>query len=190
MRRFWFGVSLVLVFAFAVSASYIFFVLTGGKPQVDEPYRAKQDVDVAAYQVARVDEDCELLVREHYPCGYLLESSLPGGGEFAGQSFDQLAADGWAVARVGEGKVEISRENEGICPIEEEKRLIKQTERGVAVYAGTAEHLGALLLEMPLNFDELPGNVLTALAGAGYQLDSPAELDELLESMDELIMRE
>lgn len=190
MRKFWFGVSLVLVFVFAAMSSYIFLVLTDGAPEADEPYRVAGALGEGDSLVPRVSEEMSVSVLEGYACGYVGERELAGGGEFLGQSFDQLAGEGWNVARVGEDKLELSREYDEICPLERDKRLLKQTERGVAVYAGTAEHTGALLLEMPLNFSELPPEMNTALAGAGYQVDSVAELDELLESLDELVRSE
>lgn len=188
MRKLWFGLSLVAVFVFAAASSYIFFVLTDGSPQVAEPGAASEVF--GGVQAAAVTADTTLTVREAYACGYLAERKLAGGGEFAGHTFDELAGDGWAVARTGENRVEISRECEGDCPIEQEKRLLRRTERGVAVYAGEAGHLGALLLEMPLDFAELPGELNLALAGDGYQLASRAELDELLENLDELVPRD
>lgn len=187
MRKLWFGVSLVAVFVFAAASSYIFFVLTGGRLQVDEPGVASR---VNGVVQAAVTADTTLTVREAYACGYLAERELAGGGEFAGCTLDELAGEGWAVARIGEGRVEISRRCKGYCPIEQEKRLMRRTERGVAVYAGEAGHLGALLLEMPLDFAELPGELNAALAGDGYQLASRAELDELLENLDELVPRD
>lgn len=190
MRKFWFGVSLVLVFVFAAMSSYIFLVLNDSSPKVDEPYRVAGALGEDNNLVPRVSAEMTVRVRESYACGYEEERVLTGGGEFRGMSFDQLAEEGWAVARVGENQLEIAKEYDEICPLEQEKRLIRQTERGLAVYAGTAEHIGAMLLEMPMNFSELPPNMLAALASGGYQVESPAELDELLESLDELVWSE
>lgn len=190
MRKFWFGMSLVLVFVFAAVSSYVFLVLTDGAPEVEKSYRVAGALGEGESLVPRVSADMEVLVRESYACGYVAERRLQGGGEFGGQSFDQLTEEGWAVARVGENKLEISRSYDSVCLIEQEKRLLRRTERGVAVYAGIAEHTGAILLEMPVNFSELPPDMNTALAGEGYQVDSLAELDELLESMDEFIWSE
>lgn len=190
MRKLWFGLSLVAVFVFAAASSYIFFVMTAGQ-QVAEPGATSEvSGDVLGGAQAAVTADTRLTVREAYACGYMDERELAGGGEFAGHTFDELAGDGWAVARTGENRVEISRECTGDCPIEQEKRLLRRTERGVAVYAGEVGHLGALLLEMPLDFAELPGELNAALAGDGYQLASRAELDELLENLDELVPRD
>lgn len=189
MRKFWFAMSLMLVFCFAAASSYIFFVLTADSPGGEDEYRAVSDLSLGG-SVARVSEDMTVLVREEYACGYVAERIESGGGEFLGLSFDQMTEDGWDVARVGEGRIEIKQSYDTTCPLEEECRLLKRTERGVAVYAGTAEHTGSLLMEMPLNFSELPPDINTALLGEGYPVNSPEELDELLESLDELIWAE
>lgn len=184
MRRFWFGLSLALVFGFAAVSSYIMLVLAADDgAEVDEPYKAVSEVEV---QVPTVTEDMQVTVRQTYACGYQDEQT--DAGELLGLSFDQLSRDGWDVAKVGENRLEISREQTGLCPIEDEQRLLCRTERGLAVYRGAAAHRGPMLLEMPLNFAELPPDLAAALDGEGYQLASQGELDELLESLDELIM--
>lgn len=189
MRRFWFAVSMVLVFVLAATSSYIFLVMTDGREEIAEPAAEDSVLSPVGADVPTVAWDTEITVRESYDCGYESVRKMTG-GEFAGQTFDALAAAGWAVARTGEGKVELARHLAGACPIEQECRLMRATERGVAVYAGRADHLGALLLEMPLNFAELPPVINADLQGGGLQLTSPDELDELLESLDELVVRE
>ena len=184
MRKLWFSLSLAVVFVFAASASYIYFVLAEGAPEVDKPYKAATEIAARSPQVAA---DMRVTRREIYTCGYTAEEALDNGGEFRGLTFDQLAKEGWQVAQTGEKELEIVRQVEGICPIEQEKRLLVDSGRGLAVYRGTAEHRGDLLLEMPVDMSELPPTLAEALAGGGYQLESQAELDELLESLDELI---
>lgn len=190
MRRFWFGLSLVLVFMFAAVSSYIFFVFTGAAPEVDKPYKAAGGPGEMGEAVPRVTADMTLNVRESYACGYITDRTLAGNSEFLGLSFDQLTKEGWNVARTGENRLELVRQYADICPIEQQKRLLKKTERGIAVYAGTAEHLGAMLLEMPTDFAELPPDMNTALAKDGYAVNSDTELNELLESLDETVHRE
>lgn len=190
MRRFWFGVSLAAVFVFAAASSYIFFVTCGGAPELDEAYQAAGELGENGDLVARITDETEVTVKEQYACGYLAEQTQPAGGEFLGLSFDQLTKEGWSVARVGENRVELAREYDEICPLEQNMRLLKQTERGISIYCGTPEHLGALLMEMPINFSELPPELSAALAAGGYQVATQAELDSLLESLDELIPTE
>lgn len=187
MRKFWFGVSLAVVFMFAAASSYIFFVLFGGAPELDKAYQPASALGEDGDLVPRITAETTVTVKERYACGYLAERTERAGGEFVDMSFDQLSREGWSVARIGEDRVELSREYAEICPIEQDMRLIKQTERGLAVYCGNREHTGDLLLEMPVKFDELPPELTATLASGGYQMDSPAELDELLESIDELI---
>lgn len=184
MRKLWFGLSLAVVFVFAASASYIYFVLAEGAPEVDKPYKAATEITARSPQVAA---DMRVTRREVYACGYTAEEVLDNGGEFRGLTFDQLAGDGWNVAQTGEKSLEITRQVADMCPIEQEKRLIVDSGRGLAVYRGTAAHRGDLLLEMPVDMSELPPELTEALAAGGYQLESQAELDELLESLDELI---
>lgn len=184
MRKLWFGLSLAVVFVFAASASYIYFVLAEGAPEVDKPYQAATGIAARSPQVAA---DMRVTRREVYPCGYVAEGVLDAGGGFRGLTFDQLAEEGWNVVQTGENKLEITRQVDDMCPIEQEKRLIVDSGRGLAVYRGTAGHIGDLLLEMPVDMSELPPGLAEALQNGGYQLDSPAELDELLESLDELI---
>ena len=183
MHRLWFGLSLTVVFVFAAAASYIYFVVFGGAPEVDKPYRAAAELETGSPQVTAA---MRVTRREVYACGYTAEEEVSG-GEFLGQTFDQLAEEGWQVARTGENKLEITRQVEGLCPIEQEKRLLVDTGRGIAVYRGTAAHRGDMLLEMPVDKSELPPELAQALAKGGYQLESAAALDELLESLDEMI---
>lgn len=193
MRRFWFAMSLVAVFVFAAASSYVFFVWSAGRGDVAEPGLAVSESVWPGVEVEKIAADTRLVVRENYACGYVAESAGRAdelAGDWAWRTFDELAAAGWQVAKTGEGCVELVRECAGQCPIEQEKRLIRATERGVAVYAGESGHLGAMLLEMPLNFAEVPTEVKEALAGDGYQLASREELDEVLESLDELVERE
>ena len=187
MKKLWFGVSLTAVFVFAAACSYIYFAVLGGVPELDEAYRAAADLGEDGDLVPRITADTEVMVSELYACGYTAKRTQQAGGDFLGESFDKLTKEGWDVARVGENRVELCREYAEVCPTEQNMRLVKRTERGIAIFAGTAEHLGAMLLEMPVDFAELPPDLSAALEGSGYQLKSQAELDELLESLDELI---
>ncbi len=192
MRRFWFAVSLFLVFVFTASASYIYFVLMDSPQKVDEPYMALgTPVTTLEAEVKTVLPDMRLTVREVYPeCGHTVEQQLSAAGsEWQGRSFDELALEGWAVAQTGAQSLELQKEEPGLCPDEAAQRLLCQTERGLAVYEGNLQHTGQLLLEMPAVAlsAELPADFVASLENGGYQLASQEELDELLESLDELI---
>lgn len=196
MRRFWFGFSLVLVFIFTVSASYIYFVLSDSRSGVDEPYQVQyanslNDPDLPALSSGRqtLAGETRLAIREHFAaCDHWQESSATAAQMgWTGLSFDALAAEGWSLAQTGPQSLELTREQSGLCPEEAAHRVLRQTSRSLVVYEGTAEHTGRLLLEMPLDFAELPADMLVALQSGGYELASQAELDELLESLDELV---
>jgi hypothetical protein len=192
MRKFWFAVSLVMIFMFAFSTSYIYMALAGGESAVDEvdkPYMvASEPAGELQTAVKTVQAEDSVTVREEYMlCGHVEEEIVQGGGSFLGQSYDELGAEGWNVAETGEHRLELAREREGLCRQDAERRVIIRTERGVAVYSGTAEHPGELLLEMPVDFDELPPDMLTAFDRGGFELATSEELDEVLESLDELI---
>lgn len=191
MRRFWFVLSLVLVFVFAASASYIFMAVHDGLPDdaepYEEPYKAAGEITP---RVQRIEAEDELLVKETYTrCGHTEQSHISGDSDFLALSYDQLTAEGWDVAECGERLLELSREYDDLCPTDAGRRLICMTERGVAVYQGTAAHRGNMLLEMPVEFSELPPELMTALQADGYQMESQEELNELLESLDELTSR-
>ena len=187
MKRFWFILSLGLTFTFAASASYIFMAIHGGLREVDQPYRAYQAVGDVTPRVQRVEAADRLLISELYTgCGHTESCEVSGESEFLSLSYDQLTAEGWAVAQTGEHRLSLSRQHDSLCPADAARRLICLTERGAAVYQGTAQHRGNMLLEMPLELSELPPDLMTALASGGYQMESQAELDELLESLDEL----
>lgn len=192
MRRFWFAVSLFLVFIFTASASYIYFVLADSPQKVDEPYMALgTPVTTLEAEVKTVLPDMRLTVQEVYPeCGHIVEQQLSAAGsEWQGRSFDELALAGWSVAQTGAQSLELQKEVSGLCPDEAAQRLLCQTERGLAVYEGNLQHTGQLLLEMPAEAlsAELPPDFVASLESGGYQLASQEELDELLESLDELI---
>ncbi len=192
MRRFWFVVSLILVFVFTASASYIYFALADSPKEVDEPYMALgTPVTHLAAEVKTVLPDVQLTIRETYPaCGHTQEEVVKAAeSDMLGVAFDELALAGWSVAQIGEQRLLLEREQEGLCPEEAAQRLLCQTERGLAVYEGNLQHTGQLLLEMPVGSlsAELPPDFLASLAAGGYQLASQSELDELLESLDELI---
>lgn len=192
MRRFWFVVSLILVFVFTASASYIYFALADSPKEVDEPYMALgTPVAQLAAEVKTVLPETRLTVKEVYPfCGHTLEKTLAAAeSEWLGLSFDELALVGWSVAQIGEQQLLLEREQEGLCPEEAAQRLLCQTERGLAVYEGNLQHTGQLLLEMPVDSlsAELPPEFLASLQEGGYQLASQNDLDELLETLDELI---
>ncbi len=192
MRRFWFVVSLILVFVFTASASYIYFALADSPKEVDEPYMALgTPVTQLAAEVKTVLPEVQLTIRETYPaCGHTQEEVVKAAeSDMLGLAFDELALAGWSVAQIGEQRLLLEREQEGLCPEEAAQRLLCQTERGLAVYEGNLQHTGQLLLEMPVGSlsAELPPDFLASLAAGGYQLASQSELDELLESLDELI---
>lgn len=196
MRRFWFVVSLVLVFIFTASASYIYFALADSPRAVDEPYMALNSplgapVMELAAEVKTIRPEMQLTVREVYPdCGHTQEQNVAAAAsEWLGRSFDELALDGWAVAQTGENSLSLQKELPGLCPDEAAQRLLCQTERGLAVYEGNLQHTGQLLLEMPADamLAELPPDFVASLREGGYELASQAELDELLESLDELL---
>ena len=195
MRRFWFVLSLVLVFVFTVSASYIYFALSDGGAGADEPYQVAAQwepvVNLEA-EVKTVSPQAQLSFSELYTlCGHAVEQEFSASEcGLVGVSFDELALQGWAVAQTGEQSLALNRQRDELCPQEAEQRLVQRTERGLAVFEGTREHLGRLLLEMPVQADEaeLPPDFLTSLAEGGYQLASQAELDELLETLDELLV--
>ncbi len=193
MRRFWFGLSLALVFIFAASASYIYFVLSDSRAGVDAPYQIQnvaniEDVAAAGAGRRQVEAGARLRLRQHYEtCGHWQQQELVAEQSgLVGLSFDALAAEGWSVAQTGPAALELSREEPGLCPEEAARRVLRQTSRSLVIYEGTAEHTGRLLLEMPLDFGELPADMLVSLQSGGYEVASQAELDELLESLDEL----
>ena len=195
MRRFWFVLSLVLVFVFTVSASYIYFALSDGGAGADEPYQVAaqgEPVGNLEAEVKTVSPQAQLSFSELYTlCGHAVEQEFSASEcGLVGVSFDELALQGWAVAQTGEHSLALNRQRDELCPQEAEQRLVQRTERGLAVFEGTREHLGRLLLEMPVQADEaeLPPDFLTSLAEGGYQLASQAELDELLETLDELLV--
>lgn len=197
MRRFWFVLSLVLVFVFTASASYIYFALAGGgRAGVDEPYQlaVQPGLPVVSLEpeVKTVSPQAQLSFSELYNlCGHVVEQEFSAEEcGLVGISFDELATQGWAVAQTGEHSLAMSRQRDELCPQESEQRLVQRTERGLAVFEGTREHIGRLLLEMPVQADEaeLPPDFLASLDEGGYQLASQAELDELLESLDELLV--
>lgn len=65
MRRFWFVVSLILVFVFTASASYIYFALADSPKEVDEPYMALgTPVTQLAAEVKTVLPEVQLTIRE------------------------------------------------------------------------------------------------------------------------------
>jgi hypothetical protein len=192
MRKFWFAVSLAMIFMFAFSTSYIYMALAGGESAVDEvdkPYMvASRPASELQMAVKTVQAEDTVTVREEYAlCGHVEEQILADGGSFLGRSYDELGAEGWNVAETGENELELARELDGLCPQDAERRVIMRTERGIAVYSGTAEHPGSLLLEMPVDFAELPPEMLGAFDKGGFELATPEELDEVLESLDELV---
>ncbi len=193
MRRFWFVFSLVLVFVFTASASYIYFALAGSGAGADKPYQvAGTPVVNMEVAVKTVSPQAQLSFSELYTlCGHAVESEFSAAEcGLVGVSFDELALQGWAVAQTGEHTLALSRQRDELCPQEAGQRLVQRTERGLAVFEGTRQHKGRLLLEMPIQADEaeLPPDFLASLAEGGYQLASQAELDELLESLDELLV--
>lgn len=200
MRRFWFGLSLVLVFLFTASASYIYFVLSDSRAGIDEPYKIQNVSNpqspasvagVASLGAGQrqVAAGSQLTLREHFDtCGHWQEQTLPASQSgLVGLSFDALAAEGWSVAQTGADSLELTREQSGLCPLDSGRRVLQQTSRSLVVYEGTAEHTGRLLMEMPLDFAQLPADMLVQLQSGGYEVASQAELDELLESLDELV---
>ncbi|MCX4266878.1 MAG: hypothetical protein OSJ64_08810, partial [Firmicutes bacterium] len=181
MRRFWFVVSLILVFVFTASASYIYFALADSPKEVDEPYMALgTPVTHLAAEVKTVLPDVQLTIRDTDPaCGHTQEEGgTAAESDMLGLAFDELALAGWSVAQIGEQRLLLEREQEGLCPEEAAQRLLCQTERGLAVYEGNLQHTGQLLLEMPVGSlsAELPPDFLASLAAGGYQLASQCEL--------------
>ena len=80
MRRFWFVLSLVLVFVFTVSASYIYFALSDGGAGADEPYQVAAQwepvVNLEA-EVKTVSPQAQLSFSELYTlCGHAVEQEF------------------------------------------------------------------------------------------------------------------
>lgn len=194
MRRFWFAVSLALVFIFTASASYIFFALSDGRgdERTDEPYQlVGAPVANWAVEVKTIPPEAQVSLSELYTlCGHTVEQEQKAEAlGLADKSYDELALQGWAVAQTGELSLALNRQLDELCPVEADQRILQRTERGLAVYEGTLEYPGRLLLEMPADVSaaELPPDFVTSLENGGYQVSSQTELDELLESLDELI---
>ena len=116
MRRLWCVVSLILVFVFTASASYIYFALADSPKEVDEPYMALgTPVTQLAAEVKTVLPEVQLTIRETYPaCGHTQEEVVKAAeSDMLGLAFDELALAGWSVAQIGEQRLLLEREQEG-----------------------------------------------------------------------------
>lgn len=197
LRSFFFVCSLALLSAFSAAATYIFLATdypintadtpTSGQYQTDPAYQTYRAAADFATGVQSIQTDDELTIHKTYSkCGHTETSTLSGLSEFAHLTYDQLTAEGWDIAATGNHHLSLSRTYDELCPTDADCRLICRTERGIAVYQGTATHRGNMLLEMPLQFSEVPPDILAAITGVGYQLSSQDELNAVLESLDEL----
>ena len=187
VNRVWLISGLVIILA--SFATVMWFWVLDAEPQVN---RLVLNDDADAVTVAEQPEQiCPATVVvetvEYGLCGHSTVRNKRGEAELVGLSYAELAAAGWRVAPQAGGKVELYRQEEGLCPADSVKRCICKVPGGIGVYCGTLAARGALLYELPMDLALLPEDWQQALAAGGFEFASDAELFRMLENLDEFV---
>mgnify|MGYP000942040221 CR=1 FL=1 len=120
-------------------------------------------------------------------CRHMETQELKNHVDYVGKTHADLEAGGWQVYDAPDGAVIITKDMEGFCPADEEKRHIAQAGDYLGIYHGPVNMGGELITEIPIKVSELPQDWQTRILTGGYEFKGEEELMDALENLDELM---
>ncbi len=136
-----------------------------------------------------VDEDTRIIFEQEYlRCGHLVISEFPDQDRLLGKSIDELRQEltttkGYTVNLDG-NTLTIRQKVEDWCPTEKEKCRLKEYQGRLAVYQGPSD---TLVRVTNIRIEALPSQIVEDMKKGVYEFDNEAELNDVLENLDEYI---